>query len=197
MPSRGLEIAERIGGSMSRAMAWFNLGWAEGMRGERRKAIEALERSVAIAREGRTTGVMDAWRLALLGESYLGLGDLERALALVAEGVEIAQTRGHRSSETHASLALARVLLGSVGPAARAKIEAALARALELARETGAKAFEPLVHVERAELARLTGDEAGCERVLREAHRLFTEMGATRHAERLARELEQMPGSTS
>ncbi len=32
-------------------------------------------------------------------------------------------------------------------------------------------------------------DEAGRERELREAHRLFTEIGATGHAERLAKEL--------
>ncbi|TMQ57591.1 MAG: tetratricopeptide repeat protein, partial [Candidatus Eisenbacteria bacterium] len=128
---QALEIAERIGGSFLRAMAWFHIGLAERMRGEWQRAIEALERSLAIARE-RRHAEHDAWRLALLGESYLGLGDLERARALVAEGVEIAQTRGHRSGETHASLALARVLLGSAGPAARAEIEAALARALEL-----------------------------------------------------------------
>ena len=113
----------------------------------------------------------------------------ERARALVAEGLEIAQTRGHRSGETHTSLALARVLLGSAGTAARAEVEAVLARALELVRETGAKAFEPLVHVELAELARQSGDAEGRERALREAHRLFTEIGATGHAERLAREL--------
>ena len=183
-----LEIAERIGGSWSRATTWFFVGWAERMRGEWQRAIEALEHSLAIARE-RRHAEHDAWRLALLGESYLGLGDLERARALVAEGVEIAQTRGHRSGETHASLALARVLLGSAGPAARAEIEAALARALELTRETGAKAFEPLVHVELAELARQSGDAEGRERELREAHRLFTAIGAPLRAEQVAREL--------
>jgi class 3 adenylate cyclase/tetratricopeptide (TPR) repeat protein len=194
---QALEIAERIGGSMSRAYAWFTLGWAERMRGEWRQAIKALERSLAIARESRTQAERDVSRLALLGESYLGLGDLERARALVAEGLAIAQARGHRSGETHTSLALARVLLGSAGPAARAEIEAALARALELARDTGAKAFEPLVHVERAELARQSGDEEGRARELREAHRLFTAMGAAGHAARLARELGSSTESTS
>ena len=159
------------------------------MRGEWRRAIEALERSVAIARESNTAGERDAMRLALLGESYLGLGDPERARAQVEEGLEIGHARGHRSHETHASLALARVLLGSAGPAARSEIEAALARALELARDTEAKAFEPLVHVELAELARQSGDEEGRERELREAHRLFTEIGASGHAERLSAEL--------
>src|SRR5206468_7560190 len=74
-----LEIAERIGGSWSRATAWFSVGWAERMRGEWQRAIEALERSLAIARERRTGVEFEARCLALLGESYLGLGDAERA----------------------------------------------------------------------------------------------------------------------
>ena len=72
---QALEIAERIGDSFSRAWAWFWLGLAERMRGEWRRAIEAIERSLAIARERRTAVEGDAWRLALLGEAYLGLGD--------------------------------------------------------------------------------------------------------------------------
>jgi class 3 adenylate cyclase/tetratricopeptide (TPR) repeat protein len=191
---QALEIAERIGGSFSRAAAWFFLGAAERMRGEWRRAIEAIKRAQAIALEGRTAVEGEGWRLALLGESSLGLGDPERARALVQEGLEFARARGHVPGKMLASLSLARVLLGSAGTAARAQIEAVLARALELAREKGAKAYEPLVHVELAELARQSGDEEGRERELREAHRLFSEIGASGHAERLAGELA-MPAS--
>ncbi len=52
----------------------------------------------------------------------------------------------------------------------------------------GARVYRPQVCEERAELARLRSDEAACTRELREALRLYTEMGATGHAERLARE---------
>ena len=45
-----------------------------------------------------------------------------------------------------------------------------------------------------AELARQSGDEEGHERELREAHRLFTEIGASGHAERLAGELAMPAG---
>jgi hypothetical protein len=86
-------------------------------------------------------------------------------------------------------VSLARVLLGSAGTAARKQIEAALARALQLTRETGAKAYQPLVHIELGELARQSGEDEDRQRELREAHRLFTEIGATGHAERLAPEL--------
>jgi hypothetical protein len=43
--------------------------------------------------------------------------------------------------------------------------------------------------VKGAELARQSGDEATHERELRETYRLFTAMGATGHAERLAQEM--------
>jgi tetratricopeptide (TPR) repeat protein len=183
---QALEIAERIGDSFSRAWAWLFVGLAQRMRGEWRPAVEALERSLAIARERRTALEGDGLRLALLGESYLGLGEVDRARALVAEGLAIDHARGNPMGETYSSLALARVLLGSADPAAREQIEAALARALQLARDTGAKAYEPLVHVELAELARQSGDPERRERELREAHRLFTQIGAVGQAERLA-----------
>jgi len=186
---QSLETAEQIGSPFSRAHEWLILGLAERMRGEWQRAIEALDRSGAIVRESRTGVEAEAWRLALLGESYLGLGDPERARALAQEGLDVARARGNVLYETHASLALARVLLGSAGAGAAADVQPLLARALELARQTGAKAFEPLVHVELAELARQNGDEDGHKRELREAHRLFTEIGASGHAERLAGEL--------
>ena len=50
--------------------------------------------------------------------------------------------------------------------------------------------YRPQVCEERAELARLRGDEAARARELREALRLYTESGAAGHAERLARELD-------
>jgi tetratricopeptide (TPR) repeat protein len=161
------------------------------MRGEWRQAIAALERSLAISRERRSAVEGDALRLAMLSESYLGDGDAERALSLAEEGLAIAQTPNH---VIQGNLALARALLHSAGPDARAAIEAALARALKVVRDTGSKAYEPLVHVELAELAHQGGDEEGRERELREAHRLFTEMGATGHAERLASELATPAG---
>jgi hypothetical protein len=55
---------------------------------------------------------------------------------------------------------------------------------------SGAKSYEPFLHVERAELARLTGDEATRRLELREAHRLFVEIGAPIRAEEVAKDLD-------
>jgi hypothetical protein len=53
----------------------------------------------------------------------------------------------------------------------------------------GSAAYEPSVRLVRAELAQLLGDEAERRRELNEAHRLFLEMGATGHTDRVKREL--------
>jgi adenylate cyclase len=191
---QAVEIAERIGDSSSRARAWQFLGAAETMQGQWKEAIEAIERSRMIAEHGRTAADVEPPRLALLAESHLGLGELERARELAERAVELAHARGSRSAEPLANIALARVLLGSAGPSARQKIAATLRRALEFTRETEARVWEPMVHVELAELARQGGEEEEHERELREAHRLFTEIGASGHAARLQAELA-MPAS--
>jgi hypothetical protein len=103
--------------------------------------------------------------------------------------VELAAQRRRKLYQPYARISLARVLMQSDGPAARSAIEAELDRAEALIDEMGARALAPLVLEERARLARLLGDEPGCERGLRAAHRLFAELGATGHAERLAQEL--------
>ncbi len=54
-------------------------------------------------------------------------------------------------------------------------------------------AMVPRIAEARAELAALRGDPDRQRAQLRGAHRLYTEMGATGHAERLARELRR-PG---
>lgn len=84
---------------------------------------------------------------------------------------------------------MARVLLRQEGVAAAAAIRAALDRAEALIRETGAKNYQPFIHLERAELARLEGDADARVRELRAAHRLFVAMGAPIRVEQVEREL--------
>ena len=71
----------------------------------------------------------------------------------------------------------------------QSELEATLAEADAWLEMSGAKSYEPFLHVERAELARLIGDNATRERELREAHRLFTEIGAPIRAAEVAKEL--------
>ncbi len=73
--------------------------------------------------------------------------------------------------------------------AAKDEVECLLDESAALIEEHGILLFAPTWHGRRAKLAALLRDDAGRERELREAHRLFGEIGATGHAERLGREL--------
>jgi tetratricopeptide (TPR) repeat protein len=187
---RAMELAEKIGEAFTRVSASWALGMAHGLAEDWPAAIIALEGGLALARSHRTWLIGEPPLLACLAESHLGAGNAAVARARAEEALELAQQRETRMQEIDAQLALARVRRRAAGLAARPAIEAALQRVIALVRETGARGFEPHVYVERAELARLTGDEGNRKRELREAHRLFTEVGAPIRAAEIAKALE-------
>jgi adenylate cyclase len=190
---QAVDIAERMGNAYARTQAYSCLALAHASREEWDQAVEAGEQSLAISRERRTGVQFEPWTLATLADAYLARGDGSRARATAEQAVAIARGSHIKIFEPIALRSLARVLRASEGAGARAEVKAALSRALALAKEMGARSEEPLVHVELAELARLTGDESGRERELREARRIFAEIGADRYAAALTRELSAPP----
>ena len=154
-------------------------------------AVEAMTGALAIMRERRVLLVFESWILPVLAEAYLGAGDPSKARETADLALARARQHHTRAFEIAALLAWARVHRATDGADGAAGIEAALRDAMALVQATGARACAPFIHVERAALAHLLGDEATRQGELREAHRLFTEMGATARAEQVARELGQ------
>jgi tetratricopeptide (TPR) repeat protein len=187
---QAVELAERAGSPIGRAVAYCSLGAARLQAGEPRGAVEALESGWTIARERGVIRPLWAFWLADLAEAYMATQDLQRARATVEDAVRIGRDNGTRVWEARAHLARARVLRQLDGAAAREEIAASLARAQALIRDTEARAYAPFVEEERARLATLLGDAPGAQQHLREAHRLFTEVEATGHAERVAKDLQ-------
>ena len=142
-----------------------------------------------MVRRRRTALHWEALMLAQLAEAHGELGEGERARSETEEAVRLARERSTRAIECRVLLAHARLLIRTEGLARRGAIETALRQALALLEETGARCHEPFILVELAALAGLTGEQAARRGFLREAHRLFTEMGATARAEQVAREL--------
>ena len=112
------------------------------------------------------------------------MGEIDRARALAEEAIELCSTQ--RSPVYLCRALLARAAVSRSGAAADvATAKADLDAAERIAEETGARPFLAAIFEQRAGLA--TG--ATRERQLRKARRLYVEMSATGHAERLAKEL--------
>ncbi len=166
-------------------LAWAER-FAENFEAADRIAIEALD----LIRKERTGQETLVALISIRSVAQRERGNTAGALEPAREAVGVAERQPCIHWGIDARLALARAWLAVDGPAAREDVEACLARASEWVDESGARAFDPQILEVRAELAAALGDQASRERELREAHRLFTEMGATGHAERVGRELD-------
>jgi tetratricopeptide (TPR) repeat protein len=185
----GLELAERIGSSYSRVQGHLRVAEAQVLHGEWDDAVCACEEALEMSNEHQTCLEEESHIFYRLAEARLGAGDLRAAQAVAEQGIRLAQERGQLYFEALNHLARARVLRHARGADARGEIERTLDRALALVEETNARSIEPQLLEERARLANLLGESAACERGLREAQRLYAEIGAGGHTERLAEEL--------
>jgi tetratricopeptide (TPR) repeat protein len=186
---QSLEIALRIGSVFSIVTAHRGLAEVHALRQEWDEGLRAIEETLP-QMEARGTGLEQRPAvLATLAELQLGRGDIQGARAAVTEAVAQARQMGTLAWEVRCQLALARVLRGAEGTAAADAIVATLDRSLDIVRGTGMRRYEPYVHLERAELARLRGDEGVWANELGAARRLFAAMGAALRAEKVADEL--------
>jgi tetratricopeptide (TPR) repeat protein len=183
-----VDCAERIASPLGRIFAYHALGLANVLNGAWQDALEILETALTIGRERR----LQTWEgraLATMAVAHLGLGDHAKALAIAGDAIAVSRQRGSRFWEFSALLTRMRALRETQGLQATREIEAALAEADAWLEMSGAKSYAPFLHVERAELARLNGDEVTRERELCEAHRLFVDIGAPLRAATVAKEL--------
>jgi tetratricopeptide (TPR) repeat protein len=185
-PSAGLGHATRIGAANPFATVTLAQALTENARWP--EALAEFEARWDRLPEGARMPARPYLAMALAGA-----GERERARATAREAVSSSRDAGARVSEARALIALARVLVRADGSAARDEVEPALDQAARLAEETGARLFEPAIHETRAELLAVLGDAKTRRHELSLARRLYAEMGADGHAERLARELSAEP----
>jgi tetratricopeptide (TPR) repeat protein len=183
-----VDYAERTGNPLGRVNAYLSLGLANVLNSAWRDALEALGTALRIGRERRLQ-ILEGSLLAIMAVAHLGLGDRAKALTLAEEAIEVFRRSGARLWQFSALRTRLRALRETRGLQATREIETALAEADAWLEMSGAKSYEPFLHLERAELARLVGDEATRQRELREAHRLFLEISAPIRAEQVAQEL--------
>ncbi|MHC4342433.1 MAG: hypothetical protein ACYSX0_19740 [Planctomycetota bacterium] len=121
----------------------------------------------------------------------LGLGDLAGARSAAIDALDSA-TRVPAvrvGVGVFVRLQATQALLASDGDASTERVARELDTVQGLIEETGAEVLRPRLHERRAQLAAVRGPDDIRVRELREAHRLYVEMGATGHADRVAQEL--------
>jgi class 3 adenylate cyclase/tetratricopeptide (TPR) repeat protein len=183
------EIAERTGVPLFLSTALACLGDALRLEGRHAEALGAYQRALDLMRAKRVAAMRRPHAVSGQALSYSALGEHERAIARARSALEESATRGNRLIEDLARLNLARVLLATGDPHLHDEIERTVERAEALSEETGMRVHRPCLLEVTAALAERRGSPQEARERLREAHRLYTEMGAAGHAERLAREL--------
>ena len=173
-----IEFAERIASPALRAGAYDSLGVAQLLRGEWEDAVRSLETALGIARETGTFLQAEALVLANMADAYRGCGDLDRAIDVAREAVEVARTRRTRMHECRASLFLGRALVTRGDGPDLTEAEHALSDALAIVTKTEARAYEPFVRAELAALAAARDDETSRRREIAHAAALFRDIGA-------------------
>jgi class 3 adenylate cyclase/tetratricopeptide (TPR) repeat protein len=183
----GLEIAERIESPSSQAMALLCLGRAVALEGDTRSAVSILERALSLAER-----VNLAWEPEILSDLALAqcaLGARAQARAIAERALELAGNRGLLGIETRALCTLAHVELEGGAATSLAETRRLLDRADARVEAIGYRVILPRLYELRADLARRQGDTRAALAALREAQRLYQEMGAPLQVARLGQEL--------
>jgi tetratricopeptide (TPR) repeat protein len=186
---QSVEVAERVGVPVFLAMTLALLGDALRLEQRYPEALEAYQKALDLIRAKR---VLLIWKPRVVSGQALAdsaLGGHGKAIAQARSALEESLRGGNRIGEDLARLTLARVLLAAGDPGLHDEVEKTVGRAEALCEETGMRVHLPPLLEVRAALAELRGNPEQARRKLREAHRLYTEMGATGHAKRLAEEL--------
>jgi class 3 adenylate cyclase/tetratricopeptide (TPR) repeat protein len=175
-----LRTAEDSGNRSNRVLAMEAVGSAEAGLRRFDEAADMLAKALAFARERKVALFEEAKLLVHLAVAHLEMGNRQEARQAANEGVDVARRQGAHLVECLALTNRARVWRATHGADDHALAD--LNAALELVKQTGALAYEPLI---REHLGRLRNSEED----LREALRLYRQLGATADAWRLQAEL--------
>jgi predicted ATPase len=147
-------------------------GWIEARAGGGEPAIAKIKTALAMMRRTGTR-VNDTVFLALLGEAQEAAGDVQAALASVAEGIGIAETS--RQAFWLAELHRLQAMIGLRATGDRASAEAGLRKALAVARGQNALSWQLRIATDLSKLLADDGKSDEAQHLLREIYGRFEE----------------------
>jgi predicted ATPase len=150
--------------SMFRAYGAFLEGWAAAHSGALDEGLEGMRHGVATLR-GQNVVFLDGLIKIALAEAEAQLGDADRAIAVLDEGLATADRLGNRTFEAELHRVRGQVLLNR-DPANPAPAEEAFLTAIAVAKQQGTRSFELRAALALAKLYRATGRDAEAHAVL-------------------------------
>ncbi len=183
---QSMEWAEQAGGAWSRIFNREGVAISHAQRGEWREAVESVDEVLWIARDRRISLADVPLLLATRARAQIGLGDVAGARTTAEEAIVVAVKCGTQFYEAQARLQLARALLADPASDEEQAAAAELNQALSIVNTLGIRSLAPHIHLEQSHLAQALGNETMRDAELRTAHRLFVEIGAHGHAEKIA-----------
>lgn len=180
-------LADERASDFTRLLLRFRANRLKLNQGDAQEGVTQCKVLLTESRERYACRDHEAQHLSYLSEAQLLAGLVSDAIDTAREAAALANKQTARLFELLALIALLRALLGQ-GDADN-ECNQALERAALLVEETGALAIEPQVIEMRGRLAASLGDEKQARLELDAAHKLYVEVGADGHAERLAEEL--------
>ena len=181
-----VEWADEAGNAWARGFNRAGLATNFAHRGEWPDAIRTVDEALAIIRPRRIALADVPPLLSIRARAQVGLGDAADARVTAAEAVAVAVRCGTQFYEAQARHQLARAILAAPAPGEEALARAELDHALSILTSHGIRAYAPYIHLERARLAEVVGDETTREAELERAQRLFIDVGAHGRAEEVA-----------
>jgi len=151
-------------------------------QGETAKAVAFLRNCVHLVDGTKAGGWLRGHALGQLSAANLAAGGIDDARRYAEEAVEFCRPRDLKWT-VQPWLALARVRIQSNDETGVLKV---LEEARQIINDTGAVIFQPFLHECRAEFATAFECEWSAADELNEAQRLFVELGADGHVQRIA-----------
>ena len=191
-----LKISEQHGMAFHVALSHVYLSWARGRLGDARKGADDLRESLADY-SSRGNGAGTPGYLGFLAELEAAAGDVDRALALIDEGLRVGQVGGQLIADAFLHRLRGDILLKGKPPCPTLA-EDAYRTAIAIAQQQGARSYGLLAALSLAKLHRSSGHPVEAHAVLAPALEGFSatpEMPEIAEAEELLAALAQRSAS--
>jgi tetratricopeptide (TPR) repeat protein len=183
---RAFDLAEDLGNGSSRVIAHASLGIAHTLEANYADAISMIEKALELIEELNTHRTFRPRVLASLAEAQAFSGLLGEACRNAEEAISQTGGGGVGAYAVYARLVMVRICLGEGADSLVDKVPACLGSAEDLIEKYDIACYRPHALELRAHLAQRAGDVQSFSRLATEARRLYREIGAHGHEERLA-----------